>query len=171
MRAARRGESPGGGPSWDEGSLIGSLARVKNPGWRFALPRREGDVTMLLSRTLSHDRQDRLPDDDHVTPPRARFHVLDVVLDPLLEVTTRAACAANLPEARDAGADAEARFAPGRAELVFAVGAWPRADDRHVPGEDVEKLWNLVEVVFAEDLADAREARIVLDVELRAVRL
>src|SRR4030095_7300782 len=51
---------------------------------------------------LAEDRRNRLPDDVERQPPGARLDVLDVVLDPLLEVVAAAARALDLPEAGDA---------------------------------------------------------------------
>src|SRR5207245_6782273 len=72
---------------------------------------------------LSEDDGDGFEDDDQVEPEGSFFDVLDVVADPFLEVCAALAGALDLPEARDARADAEAGLAPGRAVLVFAVGA------------------------------------------------
>src|SRR4051812_13009446 len=122
-------------------------------------------------RTLLNHRDGRLPDDLQVQPPRGVFDVLQVVLDPFLEIGPRTAGAADLPEAGDAGAYAQPRLAPRRAELIFVVRAGTRADDRHVPEQHVEELRQLVEVVLAQVLTNLGQPRIVLDEELRAVRL
>src|SRR5262249_34779050 len=83
-------------------------------------------------RHAPHDVDDGLPDDPQVQGGRLLLDVLDVVLDPLLEVAARGAGPPGLPQARDPGADAQPRRAPGRAELVLGKGAGPGTDHRHV---------------------------------------
>src|SRR2546423_1747703 len=103
---------------------------------------------MPSSSSLSTTEQgpERLKEDFHVQPDGLLFDVLDVVVDPFLEVGfTAIAAAADLPEAGDAGADAEARLAPGGAHLVFLFGAGARADDGHLAHQDVEELRPLVD--------------------------
>src|SRR5438045_1869353 len=126
---------------------------------------------MLLPCSLADHHSDRLVDDDQVKPPALVFNIFQVVLDPFLKIRAGAARAADLPQAGDAGAHAQPRFAPRRAILIFMMRARPRADDRHVAEQHVPKLRQLVELVPAKDFADAREARIVLDEKLRAVGL
>src|SRR5438045_1080594 len=96
-----------------------------------------------LPRALADDGAERLADDFQVEQPAAVLDVLNVILDPFLEIRACAARAPHLPKARDSGANAQPRFAPRRAELVFAVRAWPRADDRHVPDQHVPELRQL----------------------------
>src|SRR5205823_6334315 len=117
------------------------------------------------------DGEDGLPDDQEIQGPAGVFDVFDVVADPLLEVGAGLAGALDLPEAGDAGADAQAGLAPGGAELVFGEGAGAGADDGHVADEDVEELRELVDAELADELADAGEAGVVLDIELGAVDL
>ncbi len=52
---------------------------------------------------------------------------------------------------------------------LYGLGRGPTIDMS--PHQHVPELRQLVEIVLAQHLADAREARIVLDVELRAVGL
>ena len=49
-----------------------------------------------------------------------------------LEINAGLSGAVELPEAGDARAHAEAQLAPGRADLILVVGAWPRADHAHL---------------------------------------
>src|SRR4029077_15535450 len=100
-------------------------------------------------------------------PPVLGFRVFCVVLDPFLEVGASAPRAAHLPKSRDPRFHAETRLAPGRAELILRIRTWTWADDRHVAHDHVPELRQLVEIVLAEDPADARQARIVLDIKLR----
>ena len=48
---------------------------------------------------------------------------------------------------------------------------WARPDQRHFAGEHVEQLRQLVDAVPAKEPADARDARIVLDLEARALNV
>src|SRR5690606_13334399 len=114
---------------------------------------------------------DRCPDDPHVEAETLPLHVLKVVPYPFLEVGLGGARAPDLPEPRDARAHGEPRLAPRRAVLVLLVRARARADDAHVPHEDVEELGDLVELEPSQDAPHAQHPRVVLDEELRAVRL
>jgi len=70
----------------------------------------------------------------------------------------------------DLHAVAELRHAAAVIIDVFdALG--PRADERHLAAQDVEKLRQLVDARAAQDAAHGRDARVVLHGELRAVRL
>src|SRR4029079_826141 len=102
-------------------------------------------------------------DDEQVERPAGVFDVLDVVANPFLEIGARLTGALDLPEAGDAGAYAQANCAPGGAELVFGEGSGARADDRHVAEQHVDELRELIEAELADVLADAGEARVVLD--------
>src|SRR6476646_10765747 len=93
--------------------------RRRRPGW---------------ARRPQPDEQDsnRPRDDPQIQEKVGFFDVLDVVLDPLLEVRAGAAGSHDLPEPGDARADTEARLAPAGAELVLGVRTGARADDGHV---------------------------------------
>src|SRR5213078_145740 len=108
----------------------------------------------------------RLEKNFDVEPERLFLDVLDVVVNPFLEIGFDFALARDLPEAGDAGTDAQACFAPGRAHLVFAVGAGTGADDAHIANQHVEELRPLVDVQSAQPAAEPENARVALDFEL-----
>ena len=55
--------------------------------------------------------------------------------------------------------------------LVVALGQRPRADQRHLAAQDVEELRQLVDRPAAQEAADGRDARVVADLEERALLL
>src|SRR5205823_2802651 len=59
----------------------------------------------LLSGSLTDHHEHGLDQDDQIKPPTGFFDVFEVVLDPLLEVVSCAAGAANLPKSGNAGTD------------------------------------------------------------------
>src|SRR3954453_7733243 len=75
-------------------------------------------LTLLRPADLEEDHPKGLPDNDQVEPQRTLFDVLDVLLDPLLEIGPAAAGALDLPESGNARPHAQPRLAPGGAELV-----------------------------------------------------
>ena len=97
------------------------------------------------------------------------LHVLDVVLDPFLEVRAAFSGAIELPESRDAGPHAQPQVAPRRAELVFVIGAGARPHEAHVSGKNVPELRQLIEIRRPEEPAHARDARIVPNENLRPI--
>src|SRR5690606_30468116 len=79
---------------------------------------------------------------------------------------------ADLPEARQPGADAEATAASvvGKARHLFD-GETARPDQAHLAAQHVPKLGQLVEAVPPEDAAKSGDARIRPDLEHRALHL
>ena len=67
--------------------------------------------------------------------------------------------AADLPQPGQARTNAQPRFTPGRAELVFGMRTGARPDDRHLSHQHIEKLWEFVEVIASQEPANARETR------------
>src|SRR5262245_3558758 len=129
-------------------------------------------LPLLLRRTRGspHEQQLRGPHEDDKVKPEVRLQdVLNVVLDPLLEVLARLARALQLPQAGDARTDAQTQVAPGRAVLVLIVWAGPGSDQAHLADQDVPELGQFIEVGLAEDAPDSRHARIVRDEHLRTV--
>ncbi len=55
--------------------------------------------------------------------------------------------------------------------LVVALGQRPRADERHLAAQHVEQLRQLVERPAPQERADARDARVLADLEQRALLL
>ncbi len=83
----------------------------------------------------------------------------------LLVAIDLAAAAVNLRPAGDARPDVVAPRIERDALLVFMIVRQrerPRADQRHVAGEDIEELRNLVDVPAPQEAADAGQPRIVL---------
>ena len=69
------------------------------------------------------------------------------------------------------GQDAVAPAVPGLEPLVVAQRQRPRADEAHLAAQDVPQLGQLVDREAAQDAADRRDARVVPDLEDRAVGL
>src|SRR5688500_17268675 len=130
----------------------------------------KGVVLVQTSLSASEGYEEGFADDFQVQPDRLFLDVLDVVVDPFLEVGFAAvALAHDLPQSRDAGADGEAGFAPGGAHLVFALGAGARADDGHLAEQDVPELGDFVDGELSHPAADPEDAGVVLELELWAV--
>ena len=55
--------------------------------------------------------------------------------------------------------------------MIFTMRAGAGSDDRHRAHQHVDELGKLIDVGFANEFADAQEARIVVDEELRPVGL
>lgn len=115
------------------------------------------------------DGEDRFQDDAQVHFPGEIFDVLDVVADPFLKIESSLSGTLDLPEAGDAGPNRKPGFTPGWAVLVFVAGTGSRADDGHLPEQDVEELGPLIDVEAAKDVADAGETGVAFDEEVRPV--
>src|SRR4029077_7840813 len=106
---------------------------------------------------------DRSQEDPHVETERPVVDVLHVALDPVFELRFPAD---HLPEAGDAGLDAEATPVGARLDPAdVAQRQGPGTDQAHVAADDVEELWELVEAQAADQASDARHARVVADLE------
>ena len=82
------------------------------------------------------------------------------------------AAAVDLPQAGDARADAEAAALPVLIEsLVIPHGKRPGAHQAHVALQDVEELGKLINARLPQELPHGRQARVLFDLEHRAVRL
>src|SRR5438067_245909 len=98
-----------------------------------------------------------------VGPERPARHIQVVDLDHLLE--RHAAAAEDLPRASHAGRQVQAAPAPALYEVVLVDDERARADQAHLALEDVDQLRQLVEGSLAEETPDARDARVVGDLE------
>src|SRR4030095_9817228 len=128
----------------------------------------------LLSRTRCSPAQHEnggVEQDHHVEPEGGPLHVFDVVLDPLLEILARLARALELPQACDSRSHAQSQVAPRRTELVLVIGAGSGPDQTHFAAHHVPELRQFVKIGFAQKSSDPRDARIVLDVDLRPIAL
>ena len=106
--------------------------------------------------------------DFQIEPQRPVVNVFKVKTHPVLEIGNLIA-AADLPEAGEAGLDAQAA-AVGQIFKTFHLVHRQRArtDQAHFGAEHVVELRQLVEAVFAEEFSDWRDARVVGDLEDRA---
>ena len=123
-----------------------------------------------LSSALSQDHGgNRLQQNANVVPQRSSADVRDVHSHPFAE--RNLAAPLHLPNAGEAGRDIQAAAVPAFAGIGFAHRKRPRADQCHVASENVPKLWQLIDAGLAKDVADARDARVVRQLERRAVLL
>jgi hypothetical protein len=113
----------------------------------------------------------RLPHQFDIQPPTHFFHVLDVVLDPLLKIPAAKPRSSYLPKTGDAGPHAESGLSPFRTVLVLTERTGPRSDHRHMAQKDIDELGEFVQVRLAQDATNPRDPRIVVDEELGAVGL
>src|SRR3954467_15822298 len=123
-----------------------------------------GSISVLVFR---HQRQRRLEQDEQVEQHRPVLDVIEIELDPLLDLLVGvdlAAPAVDLGPAGDPWLDAVARevAVDGLVEqpaLQFALhGVRPGADQRQVALEhDVEQLRQFVEARLADEAADASD--------------
>src|SRR5258707_9149385 len=107
--------------------------------------------------------------DFEVQEERPLADVLQIQFHPLFE--RHGASAADLPQAGDAGADAETAALPvftilGE-QIVIAHLQRPGTEQAHMGLEYIEELWQFVNTGPAQELADGREPWIVLDFEHR----
>ena len=99
-------------------------------------------------------------------PDRPALQVEEVEPHEVVEVELRAA--RHLPQAGDPGQHEVALLVPLLELVEVALRERPRADQRHLAGDHVEQLRQLVERVAAQEAADARQPRVVADLEQRA---
>src|SRR5918996_508969 len=96
--------------------------------------------------------------DRQVEAQRAMVHVPDVELDSLLPAQRCAAV--HLRPAGDPGLHLEPTALPGRVLLDLLLDRGTRADDRHLPPQDVDQIRNLVEGEAAQQPTDAGPPRV-----------
>src|SRR5215213_11654373 len=98
---------------------------------------------LLASRALvraaaREDREGRLEENRDVEPDRPVLDVEEIEPHQVVEGEVRAA--GDLPQARDPRQDEVALPVPVLETFVVADGERPRADEAHLPSEDVEQL-------------------------------
>src|SRR5580658_8148099 len=98
---------------------------------------------------------------------RLGANVAAIHADPFCEGHFRAAM--NLPDARQPGSYIQPAAMPGRAAVAFFHGQRARPHERHIAQQDVEELRQLIDARFPQEPADARNARVVLDLERRPI--
>jgi hypothetical protein len=122
-------------------------------------------ATALL-RATSGQAADGQKEDDDVGHHAHFFDVEEIVGELLPNVADRRIVAVvDLRESGNAGFDEESLLVSRDhfLELLDEDGPFgPRSDEAHVAHQDVDQLRNFVEVRFAEDTADDRDARIVV---------
>lgn len=77
------------------------------------------------------------------------------------------AAAAGLPHAGDAGQNHAVLAEIDAVALDFFGDNWARADEAHVAADDVPELRQLVEAGLAQEGAELRDARVVLELKVR----
>ncbi len=88
--------------------------------------------------------------------------VVHVMPEPVAGIEDGAlACEGELAEAGDAGLDAMDDGELGRMKLDEAGVLWSRADEAHLPSEDIPELRELVELRPREERPEPREALVV----------
>src|SRR6266496_4376114 len=107
-----------------------------------------------------------LREDRDVEPDRPVLEVVEVEADEVVEGQLDAA--RHLPQACHAGEHEVALAMPDLELHVVAQRQRPRADERHLAAQDVQHLRQLVERIPADEPADARDPRVVLDLEQRS---
>ena len=123
----------------------------------------------LVGAGAADHGRDGLREDRDVQPDRPVLEVVEVEPDQVVEAEARAA--RDLPEAGHAGEHEVALAVPGLELLVVAQRQRPRADEAHLAAEHVPELRDLVQREAPEDRADRGHARVLADLEQRAVRL
>ena len=103
-----------------------------------------------------------------VEPQRPVVDVLEIHPHPVVEVADPVA-AAHLPQARDARPHAQLPLVPQLVALELVRERRARADQAHVSLEHAPQLRQLVQAVLAQEAPERRHARIVPDLEDRAL--
>lgn len=100
-----------------------------------------------------------------IQPERPVVDVFEVEGDPFLEVLD-AVAPADLPEAGEAGFDAEAAALRVFLDAVDLVN-WQRAgaDEAHLAFQNVEELWQLVDAQAAQPGTKGEDTGVVADFE------
>ena len=119
-----------------------------------------------VGAALHEHRGDRLQQDRQVERQRPALQVDEVEVHEVVEVELRAA--RDLPQAGDPGEHQIALAVPVLEHLVVALGQRTRADERHLAAQHVHQLRQLVQREAPQHPPDARQARVVADLEQRA---
>src|SRR3989454_1033672 len=105
-----------------------------------------------------------------IEPERPRPRVLEVETHHVVE--WEAASPAHLPEAGDPGLHVQqAPAVPDVVGLELVRDRGARADHRHLPSQDIEKLWKLVQAGLPQEPPGTRQSRIrgdLVDVAIRS---
>src|SRR5687768_6046355 len=88
-----------------------------------------------------------------------------------MEVTVRTIVTAHLPETGDAGLHRQPRLAPRHTDLILPERRRPRPNEAHLARQHVEELGEFVDVQRSKNTADTSDPRILVDLEMRTVRL
>src|SRR5690349_17620777 len=102
--------------------------------------------------------------DLEVEPQGPVVDVFEVHLHPVVEARDLIA-AAQLPQTRDAGTDAQLALVPETVAVELVRERGTRSDERHVAFQHAPKLRELIEAVLAEEASHRRDPRVVLDLE------
>lgn len=111
--------------------------------------------------------RDRLEEADDVGPKRPTLEVLGVQRCPFRVASVVAAV--DLPDTGDAGSHGQMRVLPLLVHRQLFGNNWTRADETHVPEEDVEQLGQLVERRASEQSAEPEHPWIMMSVEFEVV--
>lgn len=123
----------------------------------------------LICPFTSKNNSDGLQDGPEIHAEAALADVLQVELYHVVEVQVRAP--SHLPVTGESGLHRQALHGPGVVLGNLVGQGRARAHHRHLAQEDVDELGELVDGMFAQEAANAGDARVVLYLEHRAVGL
>ena len=107
---------------------------------------------------IEHDGN-RPPHDFQIQPQGPVVNVFQIQPHPVAEIGDVVA-AADLPEAGEAGFDAQAAAMRQIVKTFdFVHRQRARADEAHLAAQDVKELGKFINAEFAEEFADGRDAR------------
>ena len=125
------------------------------------------DRTILLRASPAQNSRDGQEQDFDIEPEGPVVNVLQVEADPFFEVDNFIA-AADLPEAGEAGFDAQAAAMGKVAEpFDFIHREGTLTDEAHIAVQDIQELGEFIEAVFAEEPANGGDAGVVCNLEDR----
>src|SRR6516164_6139923 len=143
--------------------LRGSFKRKGNPAGMFS--RNSDGLGFSLRAGAAQDDGNGEDYNLQIEPDGPAVNVFEIQPNPVPEIGDLVP-PADLPEASETGFHAQAatvRQVVETPDLVHGQGAWP--DEAHLAAQDVKKLRQFVETVFAEEFPDGRDAGIVGDLE------
>src|SRR5258707_4625370 len=125
-------------------------------------------MLVSLGPGARHHGPDGARQDPQIQPQRPVVDVLQVHAHPFIEIAD-AISPADLPQTRNAWTHAELSLVPQLVPLELVRKRGARSNEAHVALEHAPQLRQLVQAVLPEEPADARDARVVLDLEHRAL--
>src|SRR5262245_6004136 len=113
-----------------------------------------------LASPGQQDGRDRLYDDDDVSPQRPALHVVTIEKDaPLIR---NIIASPDLPGAGESGPRTEVEQDVLAVFLKFVDHHRARPDDAHLPAQNVDQLWQLIDAELTQHAAHGGKSRIIL---------